>query len=268
MTRCAVLGSPVAHSLSPVMHRAAYRALGLVDWTYEAIEVAEADFAAFVDGLDSSWRGLSVTAPLKHAAARAATLRDPAVERTGVANTLVFDGSEHRAANTDIPGGAAALREQGVTRLGSVTILGAGATARSVGETAVELGAERISFRARRPEAARDLAARFDDRAETKVLALGDASEPVDLVISTIPTAAATEPVLALVERAAALFDVIYDPWPTPLAAAAQRRGIPVVSGLDLLAHQAVLQVELMTGGSVEASTLRDAATAELARRA
>lgn len=122
--RCAVLGSPVAHSLSPVMHRAAYLELG-VDWDYEAIEVGEDELAPFLDGLDDTWRGLSVTAPLKR---RLVALLDDVsedAELLGVANTVLL-GDERIGHNTDVPGGLNALREAGVHDVVSARILGEG----------------------------------------------------------------------------------------------------------------------------------------------
>ena len=80
--RCGVVGSPIAHSLSPVMHRAAYASLDL-DWTYDAIEVPAGSLADFVDGCDQTWVGLSVTAPLKREAAEHAVTRSSVVEAAG-----------------------------------------------------------------------------------------------------------------------------------------------------------------------------------------
>ncbi|HWV26982.1 MAG TPA: shikimate dehydrogenase, partial [Aeromicrobium sp.] len=126
LMRAAVLGSPIAHSLSPVMHRAAYAAAGL-DWTYDAIDVPAGGLAAVVSGLGDEWRGLSVTAPLKPEAAAFATDRTPVVERLGAANTLVRTSKGWTADNTDVPGALAALAEAGISVLDVVRILGAGA---------------------------------------------------------------------------------------------------------------------------------------------
>lgn len=268
--RAAVLGSPIAHSLSPAMHRAAYAAAGL-DWTYEAIEVPAGGLAGFVEARDDEWRGLSVTAPLKAEAAACASSRTDVVERLGVANTLVHDGAGRWSAdNTDIPGAVNALAEAGVTGVRSVRILGGGATATamahavaSVGATSVEI-AVRDTARAEGALAA-GLAAGAD---EVRAVSLQDASsEHVDLLISTIPVVAVAERADAWAGSADALFDVVYDPWPTALALAAEARGLPVVSGLDLLAHQAILQLEQMARVQVDADLLRAAAQAELAAR-
>lgn len=248
--QCAVLGSPIAHSLSPVMHRAAYAALDL-DWTYEAIQVQAGGLAAFVAGLDSSWAGLSVTAPLKREAADFATTRGSVVAELGVANTLIAGPGGWHAVNTDVPGAVHALAERGITALESVRFLGGGATVDSLRVAARQLGATRVEVWLRDPT-------KLPEEAGVTLHRLGDpVVEPVDLLISTIPTDAVPA---GAVDLAGAVFDVIYDPWPTPLTTDAASAGRPVVTGLDLLAHQAALQVELMTGVSVDADVLRDSA--------
>jgi shikimate dehydrogenase len=252
---CAVIGSPIAHSLSPVMHRAAYAQLGL-DWSYDAVEVAIGGLAAFVDGLDSSWVGLSITAPLKREAAAYAVTRSAVVDDLGVANTLIGGPDGWHAVNTDVPGAVAALREGGITRVSSVRFLGGGATVDSLLLAVRELGADDVEVWVRET-------AKVELLADVSVRQLGESFDrPVDLLISTIPSGAVPDDAAA---SAAAVFDVVYDPWPTPLAAAAADAGIPVVTGLDLLAHQAALQVDLMTGQAIAVDVLRDAALATLA---
>ncbi|MFT4188197.1 MAG: shikimate dehydrogenase [Aeromicrobium sp.] len=264
--RCAVLGRPIAHSLSPVMHRASYAALGL-DWSYDAVDVTEDGLAGFLDGLDGSWRGLSVTAPLKR---RLVGLLDQVsgdVESLGVANTVLFEPDGRRIGfNTDVPGGLNALREAGVDAPDSARILGGGATAASMALTLARLGVTRLEVVVRDVTRADEvLAVAAAQGVEAAAVTLdGSDRAPVDVLVSTIPASAA-DPSWAA--SAGAVFDVLYDPWPTPLAQAAQAAGIPVVNGLDLLAHQAALQVHLMTGGTVPASLLRAAALAELAAR-
>jgi shikimate dehydrogenase len=251
-----VLGSPIEHSLSPAMHRGAYAAVGL-DWTYDAFDVPAGGLAAFVDGLDASWVGLSVTAPLKREAAAYAVTQSSLVASLGVANTLIGGPDGWHAVNTDVPGAVAALRERGVTALTSVRLLGGGATVESLLLAVRELGADDIEVWVRDP-------GKFDPAHGVVVRQLGESVErPVDLLISTIPASAVPGDAVA---AAGAVFDVVYDPWPTPLSAAASALGLPVVTGLDLLAHQAVLQVELMTGESVGPDILRDAALAALGR--
>lgn len=261
MTRCAVLGSPIAHSLSPVMHRAAYAELGL-DWTYEAVELEPGDLPGFVDGLDDGWRGLSVTAPLKRAVVALAGTVDDEVERLGVANTLVLGPTERSAHNTDVPGAVAALAERGVDGVELVRVLGGGATAASFASVAQRIGARRLELYVRDPGRAQSAA--------TVAEALGlevhvrTIDQPIldvaELLVSTVPSDVIGSRVHELVESARAVFDVVYDPWPSALVKAADGAGRPAVSGIDLLAHQAALQVELMTGRTVDVGVLRDAA--------
>lgn len=253
--RCGVIGSPIAHSLSPVMHRAAYAELGL-DWRYDAIDVPAGSLASFVDGCDASWVGLSVTAPLKREAAEHAVTRSSVVEALGVANTLIGGPDGWHAVNTDVPGAVAALRERGIETVRSVRFLGGGATVDSLLLAVRELGASSIEVWLRDT-------GKFRQTDGVTVRQLGDPIDsPVDLLVSTIP-AEAVPP--EAVESAGAVFDIVYDPWPTFLVSAAAAAGLPVVTGLDLLAHQAALQVELMTGETVDVDLLRDAALEALA---
>ncbi len=253
--RCGVVGSPIAHSLSPVMHRAAYAALGL-DWAYDAIEVPSGALASFVDGCDRTWVGLSVTAPLKREAAEHAVTRSSVVDALGVANTLIGGPDGWHAVNTDVPGAVEALRERGIESARSVRFLGGGATVESLLLAVRSLGASAIEVLVRDP-------ASFAPVEGVTVRRLGDPiDQPVDLLVSTIPAEAVPPDA---VESAAAVFDVVYDPWPTFLISAAAAAGLPIVTGLDLLAHQATLQVELMTGETVDVDLLRDAALEALA---
>ncbi len=265
---CAVLGSPISHSLSPAMHRAAYAEIGL-DWAYEAVEVREGELAAFVSALGDDVRGLSVTAPLKREAAAVGHQHSGDVEVLGVANTLVVEDGFISVHNTDVPGAAAAIEELGLKPPVTARILGGGATAASVALTLVRLGVEELEFLVREPGRAAEAEAVARGRGIGVTVRLLD--EPlvdrVDLLVSTIPGDAIGSRAHELVDASRAVFDVVYDPWPTALGRAAQESGLPVVSGLDLLAHQAALQVELMTGSSVSPQLLRAAALAELSSR-
>lgn len=257
--RCAVLGSPVRHSLSPVLHREAYAELGL-DWTYTAVELTEAGLAGYVGALDASWRGLSVTMPLKRRAAELADELDPWAARSGVANTLLLADGRVRGLNTDIPGAVAAITAALGPRppvVGRAAVLGGGATAASMLLALGELGVATVTVRVRDPARATAglaavLAAGLADGAlpEVSIEPL-DAGPPdsVDLVVSTLPEGALAEEQVALWSGSPVVFDASYHPWPTRLAVAAGDAGATVVTGLDLLVHQAVLQVEAMTGG-------------------
>lgn len=258
--RAAVLGHPIAHSLSPVLHRAAYARLGL-DWTYEAVDVEAAKLGSFVDSCGPEWVGLSLTMPLKHAVLPLLDEADDVVTLVGAANTLLWRDGRRVGANTDVGGLVAALREQGITTIeGPVTILGAGATAASTLAAIARLGAREVSLYARRPEAAdplRSLAKRLELELEVASWSTADTALGADLVLSTVPTGAADALAGGVPLLPGLLFDVVYAPWPTPLAAAWAGRGGRVSSGLDLLVHQALDQVRLMTGQQVDVTVLR-----------
>lgn len=268
-SRAAVLGHPIAHSLSPVLHQAAYEVLGL-PWSYEAIDVDVDRLPRFLDDLDDAWVGLSLTMPLKEAVLPRLTSRTDIVELAQAANTVVIDQGGLHGHNTDVPGFVAALAANGVVSVGTASILGTGATARSALLALSELGVERVSVVGRsRPDLARLVllgASQGVVVTEVPWPEVGTAWA-ADLVVSTVPAPVAAA-VLPLREATlGTLFDVLYDPWPTPLAAAWQQRA-PVIGGLDLLVHQAKLQVELMTGLPGPLEAMRAAGLAALATRA
>jgi shikimate dehydrogenase len=254
-TRCAVLGSPIDHSLSPTLHRAAYAALGL-DWTYDRFEVSAAELPAFVAGLDASWRGLSVTMPLKEAVLSLGEA-DPVARRAGAGNTLILDGASRRVYNTDVPGLAWAVRRTTADPLPRVTVLGSGATARSALLAAAELGVRTVTVVARTPAKAETLVALGRDLGlDVAVRPWTVDLPPADLVISTVTAGAADSLAPAAAASAPLVFDVVYTPWPTVLAETVQGAGGTVLSGLDLLVGQALRQIELMTGRVVSAEVL------------
>ncbi|MGW0702803.1 shikimate dehydrogenase [Streptomyces sp. NPDC002867] len=252
--RAAVLGSPIAHSLSPVLHRAAYAELGLDDWSYDRFEVDEAALPAFVEGLDASWSGLSLTMPLKRAIIPLLdTISDTAAAVEAV-NTVVFTGDGRRLGdNTDIPGMVAALRERGVRKVESAAVLGAGATASSALAALAQVCAGPVTAYVRSAARADEMRG-WGDRlgVDVRVADWSAAAEALSapLVIATTPAGTTDALAAEVPERPGTLFDVLYEPWPTALAAAWSGRGGAVVGGLDLLVHQAVLQVEQMTGRS------------------
>ncbi|KAA1415311.1 shikimate dehydrogenase [Nocardioides humilatus] len=263
--RCAVLGDPIAHSLSPALHRAGYAAVGL-DWSYDAVQVASGGLADFVTGLDGDWRGLSVTAPLKREALARADVVSERARLVGSANTLLLAGGEVHADNTDLPGAVAAVRERydGVIR--TATILGGGATAASTGLAMVELGATWLRIAVRDADRAREAAERVaahPTAPQVEIVSLADVDDDTDAIVSTIPVAAQVDRLVAACAGVALLFDVIYDPWPTPLSAV----GGVVVSGLDLLVHQAALQFTAFTGVAAPLDAMRAAGKAALQER-
>jgi shikimate dehydrogenase len=253
---CAVWGSPIGHSLSPVLHRAAYAALGLHDWFYDRREVDEAGFADALDGLDATWVGLSLTMPLKEVAFRAATTVTAVAAVTGAANTLVRDpdGSPGWTAhNTDVHGITMALRVAGCTDPSSVLVVGSGATARAA-IAAVSAPGGRVVFMVRdrvRPET---LAQAREAGLAVEVVRLGEwaTAADVDAVISTVPPASVpglgSFPEVSEGTRRPVVLDVVYGSGETDLQRAARHRGWAVAAGTDMLLHQATEQVRLMTG--------------------
>jgi shikimate dehydrogenase len=258
--RAAVLGRPIHHSLSPVLHRAAYAALNL-DWSYDAIDCG-ADDLAEVLAARADWAGFSCTMPLKHAAVRVAARITARAEQVGAANTLLPDGSGGwRADNTDVHGILAALAEHAV-RPASVAVLGGGGTAQAALVATRELGVSSCVVLVRdRARAAGALAAAERAGLTVRVAAFDVAAAELDadLIISTVPAGAAD----VLADRpwrsGQAVLDVVYSPWPTQLSGAARDAGATVVSGAAMLLHQAAGQVELMTGRSAPTSAMRSA---------
>lgn len=250
--RLGVLGSPIAHSRSPLLHLAAYRALGL-DWSYERIECTAEQLPGLVDSLDSRWIGLSVTMPGKVAALEFATERTRRAVLAGSANTLLRTATGWRADCTDVDGVRGALTGAGVRSVDRAVVLGAGGTARPALLALAELGAGSVGVVARdagRAASALELGRELGmdvEFVEFELERVRAVCASADVVVSTVPAAGA-EPVAEAVASAPVVLDAIYDPWPTPLAAAVQRAGNTVISGLRMLLEQAFGQVEQFTG--------------------
>jgi shikimate dehydrogenase len=247
--KAGILGSPVAHSRSPQLHLAAYRALGLHDWTYERIECGADELPAVVGGFGSHWVGVSVTMPGKFAALRFADEHTDRADLVGSANTLVRTPRGWRADNTDVDGVAGALGAAS----GRALVCGSGGTAPAAVVALAQLGVDGITVVARNPEKAARLVqlgtrvgvatsfCRLDSSGLADEVAAGQ------VLVSTIPADAASR----YAETFAAvpvLLDAVYDPWPTPLAAAVAAAGGRVIGGLQMLLHQAFAQVEQFTG--------------------
>jgi shikimate dehydrogenase len=269
--RCAVLGDPIAHSLSPVLHRAGFRAVGL-DWTYDAVRVPEDGLVDFVGGLGPQWRGLSLTMPLKRRALGLARTTSPRAALAGAVNTLLLeDGAVVLADNTDLPGAAAAVRERYDGPVTAATVLGSGATAASTGLAMCDLGARSIRLLARSPERAAQTAAvvaAHPSGPSVEVGTLVDGVVAGEVVVSTIPAGAQDDELVRRCADVPVVFEVVYDPWPTPLSSStATAPGRVLVAGLDLLAHQAVLQFELFTGEPGPLEPMRAAGERALAER-
>jgi shikimate dehydrogenase len=277
--RAAVAGQPIAHSLSPVLHRAAYAALGL-DWRYTALECDAAGLPAVLDRVrcEPEWAGLSLTMPLKTAVLGLLDEVDPLARTLGAVNTVSRrPAGDGRLAgfNTDVEGIAYAV---GQVRGGALperaVILGAGGTARAAIGALGRLGVARADVIARRPPAAAPLVALGEAVGVTVTVRPWESSvlAGADLVVATAPAGAtdglAREPWPA--DRG--LVELLYHPWPTALAAAALAAGAPVAGGMVVLAAQAVGQVRLFAGTEVDAErlleTLLAAGTSALADRA
>lgn len=250
--RAAVLGSPIAHSLSPALHRAAYEALGLEGWTYDRFETDEAALPGFLDGLGPEWAGLSLTMPLKRAVLPLLDTVTATAASVEAVNTVVLGPDGHRTGdNTDIPGMLAALAERGIEHVENATVLGAGATASSALAALSRICSGEVVAYVRSAARAAEMSGwgeRLGVRVRTESWERAAKGLHAPLVVATTP-AGSTDALAAEVPAdAGTLFDVLYAPWPTPLAGGWSRAGGAVVGGLDLLVHQAVLQVEQMTG--------------------
>jgi shikimate dehydrogenase len=269
-SRAAVLGSPIEHSLSPVLHRAAYDALGL-DWSYDALEVDDRSLAEFLDRLDESWRGLSLTMPLKRVVLALLDEVSDLADTTKAVNTVTFDGRRRIGDNTDVHGIVAALNDAGVSTVGSGVVLGGGATATSAIAALKAVGETGPTVYVRNKPHAHDLLEAADRLGVTVTLkdwaAVGEIGAS-DVVISTTPRGATdTLELVDLPGERSVLLDVVYEIWPTPLASQWQERGGTVIGGLTMLVHQAGRQVELMTGHAAPLAAMRAAGEAALAAR-
>jgi shikimate-5-dehydrogenase len=269
--RAAVLGLPVAHSLSPVLHSAAYEALGLADWSYDAIECDEAALPAFVEGLDPTWVGLSLTMPLKRAALAVADQASPLALAVGAANTLLMHEEGRRAENTDVAGIVGALREAGVASpVESAVVLGAGGTAQAALAALRDLGQETPVVVVRDVRRTSDLRAAAE-RLQVRPRVVGGLSDrPLPgaaVVISALPPGAADRLRIGPSALGCVVLDVVYAPWPTPFALSARDLGARVVGGLTMLLHQAAAQVELFTGRPAPLEHMRAALAIAAAAR-
>ncbi|MGY1916397.1 shikimate dehydrogenase [Blastococcus sp. HT6-30] len=258
--RAAVLGRPVAHSLSPLLHRAAYAALGLADWSYDALDVGPADVPVLLAGLGDEWRGFSVTMPCKRAAVEAADAAEPLPRLLRAANTLVRTDAGWRAENTDVTGVGMALQLAGVEQVEHAAILGAGGTAAAAAVALSSLGAQRIDVVVREPSRAGEVVRVLDSLGVgSRVVPLAGARVEAPVVVSTVPVDG--QPAVAALAWGAGqtVLDVLYSPWPTPLAERVTAAGGTVISGLEVLFWQATEQVELMTGQQAPIGAMRAA---------
>lgn len=256
--KAAVLGKPISHSKSPILHNAGYAALGLDNWQYTAIECDAAQLPTVVSQADTDYVGFSVTMPGKFAALDFANEATPRSQLIGSANTLVRTPRGWRADNTDCDGVIGALKELFATTASTVfgpgdtaVVIGAGGTARPALWALAQLGISAVNIvnrRDRRAEfqeisAAVDVPVTFIDLSADVSACVSQAA----VVISTVPSQAIAAENLQ-VFSSVPLLDVIYDPWPTPLIREAERQQVPAVGGHVMLAHQAYGQFEQFTG--------------------
>ena len=247
-----IWGSPVAHSLSPALHSAAYQVLGL-PWTYRSREVSE-------DAISSAWagmealEGLSLTMPLKEPVLELVAPRDPIVDLLHAANTVYRSGATMVLSNTDPFGVDRALERFGVVA-DHAWVLGAGATARSVGYALGQRGTSDITLCVRDTDRAERTAVHLRKcglTIQVQLFSELDRATPPPLVASTLPGGAEGLPEIpSRVVDSAALFDVAYSPWPSHYAKTWGSSDQPVVSGLWMLAYQALAQIRLFVNSDV-----------------
>lgn len=276
MARCraGVLGSPIAHSLSPLLHRTGYTERGLTDWAYSAHEVKEHELDDFLLGLSPEWRGLSLTMPLKERALLVADRSSALALQVGAANTLIRrkDGGWD-AENTDVAGVyealAAALPPD--PRPERATVIGSGATARSVLAGLTRLGVSAVTFVVRKSARESTVAQAHDHGMAVEVVRIGEEATAwvdADVLVNTTPAGAADSlgPALTGVQapRGQVALDCVYADWPTDFARICEQRGATVVSGLEMLVHQAAAQFELMTGEVAPLAAMQHAGRAAL----
>ena len=279
MTWAAVIGSPIEHSLSPVIHRAAWAQLGIDGWEYHRLEQDTDSLHGFIAGLGADCAGLSVTMPCKQAVMPLLDVIDPLASAVGAVNTVVPSSGVLAGFNTDVTGIASAVRRAcsmaGCSAPSSALVLGARATASSALAALGELGITSSTVAARRfggpgsvVAAASRLGVTIEQVLWSDAEAVDRAASSADLVISTLPASAADPLVERLrVREGQILLDVVYSPRDTALRRAFESAGGVVAEGTDMLVFQAGAQVQLMTGRSPDTGVMREALEEELERR-
>jgi len=254
MIRCAVLGSPISHSLSPVLHRTAYEKLGVYG-QYQAIEMLPEKLRDFVSGLDESWTGLSLTMPLKEEILSIADEVDELAVRIHSANTLIRSPRGWRALSTDVNGFSQTLLANDIIDFDAVVILGSGATARAA---AAACDAPNRAIRIIHRSAGRESAIRrAAPQSNMEFASWGADLMQTDLLINTTPVGVADTYAEQLDgEVHGTYFEALYNPWPTKMLAKWRALKGFGIDGLDLLVHQGIDQVELMTGIKVQRAIL------------
>ncbi len=268
----AVIGSPVAHSLSPVIHQAAFDSAG-VNWAYTAFDITDAAAALSAMRL-LGLAGLSVTMPLKEDVARAIDRLDPAARVLNSVNTVSWDGDDLVGSSTDGAGFVASLAAAGVEVNGAhISVIGAGGAARSVIDALGRAGAADITVLNR----TRDRAEQAASLAKAASVGVVNDISRADIVVNAtsvgmgVPIDDATNADMAcdpaLLRRGQVVADLVYHPLETAWMRAAADIGATTVDGLGMLVHQAALQQLRWLGVKPDTTAMRIAAEAELARR-
>mgnify|MGYP001941312432 FL=1 len=270
MPRAAVLGSPIEHSLSPVLHNAGYEAAELAGWEYTRFETTAEGLPEFVEKSDPDFVGFSVTMPGKFAALRLADSVSDRAQLIGSANTLVRRADGWFADNTDTEGVRGALAELlGDEPVRHALLIGAGGTARPALWALAERAATNVTVLNRSDRSTELLPLAHELGLELSFAGfdgdLSALSRAADVIVSTVPAAALEDYVFDIAH--APVLDVIYDPWPTPLTTCAAANGHKTIGGHVMLAYQAFSQFEQFTGVAAPREEMLDALNEELRRR-
>ena len=259
---CGVIGDPIEHTMSPVMHNTAFRELGL-DYVYLAFRVKGEELAQAIEGMRAlGISGLNVTIPHKVAVIPFLDELDPLAKKIGAVNTIVNDAGFLRGYNTDASGFLRALRDRGFEPGGKqVAMLGAGGASRAISFVLAESGANLVILNRRQElDWAEELARQINDTFKKEVKALESdeanleaALDRADIVVNATSVGMSPHidesPVPArLLRPDLAVFDIVYNPLKTRLATEAARAGAETVMGLDMLVWQGALSFEMWTG--------------------
>jgi shikimate dehydrogenase len=252
LINAAVLGSPIAHSLSPLLHSLAYEYLEIAA-RYEAIEVKAGALSDFLSTTDRNC--LSLTMPLKEEALSVADVVSDIAMRISCGNTLSLSDGIWKLTSTDVLGFDFSLKMHGFNQLDSALIIGAGATARAAA-TSVSQVAKSVSVISRSPD--REPAMNQASLVDVSYLPWQRTNliNTADLVINTTPDRAADFFVPSIENPKGTFFEVLYNPWPTAMSKVWSDSKNQVIDGLDLLIHQGISQVEIFTGLSVDRAHL------------
>jgi shikimate dehydrogenase len=275
---CALIGDPVEHTMSPAMHNAAFKKLGL-DYLYIPLRVAPGELPQAVAGLKAlNVAGFNVTIPHKVAVMPLLAGLDPLAEKIGAVNTVVNKDGKLRGYNTDAEGFFRVLLEQGISPQGkNIVLLGAGGAARAIAYILAEKGA-RLTILNRRQELdwAENIAQFILDdlQKEVKVFELGDIAKALpgaDLLVNATsvgmsPAENESPAPAALLDKVPVVFDIVYNPLKTRLLKEAAAAGAQTISGIDMLAWQGALSFEKWTGKAAPVDLMRREAVKMLER--